>query len=309
VLEAKLEKGRGSVVTLLCQRGVLKVGDYFACGTTGGKVTSLTNSQGQRLQEVNPGVPVLVAGFLELPNAGDSFEAISQAEYKDLARTRFVTEHKSMATTSLSATGATINILFKADTNSSREAVLESIAKLSKKLEKKFNVIVAGVGEVTESDVEFAATTKSTIYTLHVKTEPNALILAHRLGVAIHHYDIIYKLLEALDAVAQGAKEIKKIKTKIGDAVVRQVFNIKGVGVIGGSYVTDGRFSKDGSVVIMRGRKKIGQGAIKSLQRDKKSVKEVHAGYECGFLVDGFNEWEVDDKVECYLDLPEQTKK
>jgi translation initiation factor IF-2 len=311
VLETKLEKGRGPVATLLCQKGLLHVGDYFKCGVTSGKVTSIVDSHGQRISEVKPGVPVLVAGFDELANAGDYFEVISQEEYKKVGKVQSIAEYKQSSTlpTAKGSKGTTINILFKADSNSSKEAVMESLHKMSKKLEKKFNVVFAGVGAVAESDIEFAATTKSAIYTLHVKAEPNAVLLAHKLGVAINYFDIIYKLLERLEAVAEGAKEVKKVRTKIGEATVRVVFNVKGIGVIAGSYVNDGRFSKDGTVIIMRGRKKVGEGPIKSLQRDKKSVKEVHSGYECGFLVEGFNDWEVDDKVECYLEIAETPAK
>ncbi len=315
VLEAKLEKGRGPVATLLCQRGLLQIGDYFVCGSTSGKVTSLTNSRGVRVSSVKPAIPVLVAGFDELPNAGDYFEVVSQSDYKRRSRneTTMVSEQRTLSQATLKSSAKSsaraLNILLKTDTNSSKEAVIESLHKLSKKFENKFNIVFAGVGTVAESDIEFAATTKSVIYTLHVKAEPNAVILAQKLGVSINYFDIIYKLLEKLEAVAEGAKEVKKVRTKIGEATVRQVFNIKGIGVIAGSYVNDGKFSKDGTVVILRGRKKVGEGPIKSLQRDKKSVKEVHSGYECGFLVEGFNEWEVDDKVECYLEVAEQQPK
>ncbi len=307
VLESKLEKGRGPVATILCQHGILKVGDFFVCGTTHGRVSSLVDSHGNRINQAKPAIPVLVAGFSELPNAGDYFQAVSQQDYR-AERARAVEPKPSSPGLSFLKKEA-INIIIKTDTNSSKEALLGSIHKLSKKFEKKFNIVYSGIGDISESDVDFAATTGATLIALHVKAEPNAMSLAQKQLVTIKLYDIIYKLLEDLEAIAEGAKAIKMVRTKIGEAIVRQVFNIKGLGVIAGSYVNDGRFSKDGTVVVLRGNRKVGEGKIKSLQRDKKAVKEVHAGYECGFLVDGFDAWEVDDRVECYLEVPEQVKK
>jgi translation initiation factor IF-2 len=307
VLESKLEKGRGPVATLLCQQGTLKVGDHFVCGSTFGKVTSLVDSLGRRVQQATPSIPVLVAGFSALPNAGDFFEVVSQQDYKKSVKDRAV-EHKPSPGVTFTKSEA-FNIVIKTDSNSSKEAILGSLQKISRKFEKKFNVVYSGVGPINESDVDFAHTTGATIWSLHVKPEPSATILAHKEGVKIHVFDIIYKLLESLEALAEGAKEIKMIKTKIGEATVRQVFDIKGLGVIAGCYVSDGRFSKDGFVVVLRGNRKIGEGKIKSLQRDKKPVKEVHTGYECGFLVDGCEDFMIDDRIECFINVPETSKK
>ncbi|HSW74087.1 MAG TPA: translation initiation factor IF-2, partial [Candidatus Limnocylindria bacterium] len=164
------------------------------------------------------------------------------------------------------------------------------------------------VGMVNESDVALASATGASIVAFHVKAEPNALLLAQKNGVILRNYDIIYKLLESLEEIAQGAREVKMVRTKIGEAVVRQLFNIKGLGVIAGCYVKEGRFSRDGSVVVWRGKQKVGEGKIKSLQREKKTVKEVSAGYECGFLVEGFDQWEIDDRAECFIEVAQQPK-
>ena len=120
------------------------------------------------------------------------------------------------------------------------------------------------------------------------------------------YYGIIYKLLEELDKIAEEAKDIEMVRTKIGEATVLRVFDIKKIGVIAGSVIKDGRFTRDGYVIIWRGRSKVGEGKISSLQRDKKSVKEVHAGFECGFMVHGFSDWMVDDRVECFIDMPKK---
>jgi translation initiation factor IF-2 len=305
VLEAKLEKGRGVVATIICQKGTMRVGDYFKAGLVVGKVSSLVDSQGKRLKEVGPSIPVLVAGFEELPEAGDVFEVIDKEEIKK-ARLNQATHRAPMPWTT--TTTELFNLVVKTDTNSSKEALLGAIEKLSKKLEKGYRVVSVGIGNITDSDVEFAANTHASIVLLHTKPEPSALQLASKLGVPIKRFDIIYKLLEDLESVSESAKEIKLVKTKIGEATVLKVFDIKNLGVIAGSYVKEGRFSKDGTVVIYRGAKKIGEGSIKSLQRDRKSVKEVHTGYECAFLVEGFTQWRPDDRVECYLELPEGTK-
>ena len=304
ILESKLEKGRGPVATLICRHGTIKKSDFFVCGDVVGRVTSLVNSYGKKLKSAGPSVPVRVAGFSELPEAGDFLRVVSQKEYK---KARSAKPEKRLSATQRPAEGA-FNILVKVDTKSSREALLGAIEKLSKKLEKGFHVTFSSVGDINESDVALAATTNSMIVGLHVKAEPNAVSLARRDSVDVRQFDIIYRLIEDLEAFAESKKEIKKVKTKIGEAVVLRVFDIKNIGVIAGCAVKDGRCSRDGSLVIWRGKEKIGEGKIRSLQREKKAVKEVHAGFECGFLVENFNDWQVDDRVECYIELAPEKK-
>lgn len=303
VLEAKLEKGRGPVATVICQHGVLKIGDYFVCGNVTGRVTSLVNSYGQRLEEVIPSIPAVVAGFDALPEVGDYFETVA----KDQQRKILAPERTTMQART-SAKENAINLIVKTDTNSSKEALLEAIEKLSKKTPKPFVVVHSGIGNVSESDVILAADTGSRIVTLHVKTDQSNAALAQRNKVEIEPHFIIYKLLESLEERAQAAKTVKLVRKKIGEAGVLKVFDIKNLGVIAGAYLKEGRFSKDGSVIVFRGNRKVGEGKITSLQRDKKAVKEVHAGFECAFMVEGFTEWQVDDRVECYLDMPDTSK-
>jgi translation initiation factor IF-2 len=305
VLESKLEKGRGPVATLLTHQGVLKVGDYFVSGNTTGKVSSIIDSHGARITEVMPSQPALVAGFSELPNAGDNFEVVSKEVY--LKAKQSAEEQKRPSATRRLGTENAITLLIKTDSNSSKEALVESIEKLSKKSEKGFLILQSGIGSVSESDIMLAADTHSRIVTLHVKVEPNAISLAQRLGVSISSFDIIYKLLEHLQDTVDSMKTIKMVKTKIGEASVRKVFDIKNLGVIAGAYVKEGIFSRDGTVVVYRGSKKVGEGKITSLQRDKNMVKEVHTGFECAFMVDNFKEWQIDDRVECFLERPAAT--
>ena len=162
------------------------------------------------------------------------------------------------------------------------------------------------MGDVNEGDIEFAFNTGARIICFNVKTESNAQVLADRRKVQVMYFGIIYKLLEELEAIAEAAKDIEMVRTKIGEASVLKVFDIKKVGVIAGAIMRDGRFTRDGYAVIWRGRTKVGEGKITSLQRDKKSVKEVFSGFECAFMVDGFTDWAEDDRVECFIDVPKK---
>jgi translation initiation factor IF-2 len=303
ILESKLEKGRGPVATVICQHGILKVGDYFVAGMTSGKVSSLVNSYGKRVTQVTPSTPVQVAGFSELPDAGDMFEVVTQ----DIAKKGAVTQPPVARSDMMfkKASGETaINIIIKTDNASSKEALLASLDKLSSKVEREFHVIHAAIGDISESDVLLATDTHALIYGFHVKTQPNALHAISHYGIVTKHFDIIYKLLEDLEAIAQVGKPIKMVSKKIGEAVVLKVFDIKNLGIVAGAVVKSGRFVRDGKVVVWRGKHKVGEGHIKGLQRERKAVKEVHAGFECGFLVDDFDAWQVDDRVECYQDVP-----
>ncbi len=305
ILEARLEKGRGPVATLLCQHGKVRIGDFFACGNTFGKVNSLIDSYGRFINEVGPSIPVQVAGFDSLPEAGDYFKIVSRNEFRKIKLS--AQKRKIVAPKRIITEGA-INLIIKTDTDSSKEALSDAIHKLSAKFEKGFNIIYAGIGDVNESNVVLASNTNSRIIAFYVKSESNAILLAQQHVVPIYKFDIIYKALEELEKIAESAKEVKIVLTKIGEAVVRRVFNIKGIGVIAGCYVKDGRFSREGSVIVWRDNKKIGEGKIKSLQRENKTVKEVHAGFECAFLIENFEDWTVDDKVECFIETPEVRK-
>lgn len=299
VLESKLEKGRGSVATILLQRGVLRIGDYFVAGNVSGRVSSLVSSSGKQLKEVGPADPVRVAGFSGLPNAGDVFEVVSK---KTARRSRPEDDRAKGVLLKEKA----INIIVKTDTNSSKEALLDSIKKVSKKNKHTdFAIVSSGVGDISERDVTLAANTRSAILGLHVKAEQNALNLAKKDGVSIALFDIIYKLLEDLQERAEKAKEIKMVDKKIGEGAILKVFDIKKLGIVAGCMVKEGIFSRNGKVVVWRGKQKIGEGAITSLQREGKNVKEVHAGFDCAFMAEGLEDFLEDDRIECFVQVPE----
>lgn len=304
ILESKIEKGRGPVATLLSVHGQVAVGDYFVAGITGGRVSSLVDSAGMRISKVGPSIPVQVAGFEALPSAGDYFEVVSKEEYKAKARTRMdaprATASKPLITKDM------IGLIVKTDTDSSKEALLESIEKLSHKSPIGFVVIQAGIGDVSESDVILASNTGARIVTLHTKGEPNAASLALQRSVAIDTFEIIYKLLEYLEAFAKSKVAPVLVRKKVGEAEVRRVFDIKNVGVIAGCYVTDGNILRNGIIVGWRGSQKIGEGSVASLQRDKRSVKQVNAGFECGIIAEGINDWEEGDRIEFFIEVPKE---
>ena len=301
VLESRIEKGRGPVATVICQQGILQIGDPFVCGPIKGKVTSMVDFQGKRIVKAFPSQPVSVAGFSELPNTGELFSVVSLQEYK-----QFVPQlNEPTKVQRQSSTQDSLPIIIKTDTLSSREALLQAIAKMSGKYFKQIHILSAQIGAISDSDVLLAHDTGAIIYGLHAKTESSAIALAQKHKVAIKTFDIIYKMLEELEQISELGRPVKKVLKKIGEATVLKVFDIKDLGVIAGAQVKSGRFSRDGKVVVWRGKFKVGEGSIKSLQRDRKSVKEVHSGFECAFMVDGFTEWQPDDRVECMLEVEE----
>ena len=250
-----------------------------------------------------PARPVLVAGFDELPEVGSLLEVVTAEQYKT-EKNKPVEREASLATMHVSSEG--VAIIIRSDNMSSKEAVMGEIAKLSKKSFKPLHVVSAGIGMVTENDVELAHETHAIIYAFSVKVDRVAALEAQKLGVIIKTHDIIYKLLEDLELLAEQGKPVKKVLKKVGEAVVLKVFDIKGIGIVAGAQVKSGRFIKEGGkVVVYRGKYKVGEGALKSLQRDKKTVKEVQTGFECAFMVDNFSDWIVDDRVECFVEVPE----
>lgn len=301
ILESHLEKGRGAVATVICHHGILRVGDYFICGSVHGKVSSLKDSSGAFVQSIEPSLPAQVAGFSSLPHVGDILQVGSS---KDIKRGVIASPEKAVKAVQVMEEGS-LGLIVKTDNKSSQEALVNAIHKLSEKSYRGLYLVSVGVGSITESDVALAGDTKSFIYGLHTKFEPNASVLAQRLGVEVRIFDIIYKLLEDLEELGQKGRPVKMRRKKIGEATVLKVFDIKKLGIVAGAQIVDGSFSREGTVIIYRGKQKVGAGKITSLQREKNAAKEVRKGFECAFMVDKFDTWEVGDRVECFIDVPD----
>ena len=262
---------------------------------------------GENLQTIGPSAPVQIAGFDGQAQVGDFFKIVSKDEWRSAKSATIAPLSHGMqhaAANQYQEEKETILLLVKTDTNSSREALVDSIEKIARKAPVRISVVNASIGYVTEGDVELAYTTGARILCLHAKVETKALVLAQQRGVTIQLFDIIYKLLEYLEQFAESKRAQEYTNQKIGEAVVLKVFDIKGVGVIAGCRITDGKCTKDSSVVVWRGRYKIGEGKVTSLQRDKRTVKEVLNGFECGIGVESFTDFIVDDRIEISLSVP-----
>ena len=304
ILESKTEKGRGFVATVLCRQGTLRIGDFFKVGSVHGKVISLVDSYGKNCKEVGPSIPVLVSGFDDMPAVGELFTVINEQDYRKDRGVIRQSQALSNSRISASVQKEQVPLIIKADTHSSLEAILDGIEKISKTSDKSFLIVHSGIGQIIEYDTILGETTGAIVVGFTVKIDTAAAQYARAAKVTVLSYDIIYKLFEDLQMRATKAKVAEMKEVKIGEAVVLKIFDIKGLGVIAGCYIREGRFNEKGVVIVKRGRKEVGKGKMKSLQRDKKTVKEVHTGFECAFLVDGFDEWHVDDLVECYLKVP-----
>jgi translation initiation factor IF-2 len=194
-------------------------------------------------------------------------------------------------------------LIIKTDTRGSKEAImgsLDKVIKQNKDIKCPIHVVLSSIGDISESDIDLAADTHSIILGLHVRAEKNAQGLAKEHGVDVQTFYIIYELIDYLQKLLESKKEVVMTWKKVGEAVVKKVFDIKGVGIIAGCYMRDGVLARGNKVACMRSGKQLGEGIVGTLQRERKSVKEIHAGFECGFTTDGFSEWQEGDTVMCY---------
>ncbi|MGA9530866.1 MAG: translation initiation factor IF-2 [Candidatus Babeliales bacterium] len=302
VLESQLEKGRGAVATVLARHGIMRVGDYFIAGNTFGRINNLTDAQAVSVRQIGASKPVRVAGFEELPEPGDYFEVVTRERY--LKHKEAVKRKQPEPSAQISSTDKGVFLVVKADTNSSKEALVGAIRDVVRKIGVPIHVVRAEVGDINENDVMLAATMRAVLVGLHIKVGKNAAHEIRMQGLLSKTFDIIYRALEWLSEYVESTREIEMVATRIGQAAVRKVFHVKGVGVIAGCYVEEGRFVRHGKIVASRNGKTFGEGPIKSLQKEKRSMKEVPEGHECAFVVDGITDWQVGDTAYCYVDMP-----
>ena len=313
VIEARLDKGRGPVATLLVQNGTLKQGDVIIAGTAVGRVRAMTNAQGQKVTEAGPSVPVEIIGMGEVPGAGDDFHAVADERMaRELVEQR-KHEQKAAAANPVGKVSLedlfsqiqagemkNLNIIVKADVQGSAEAVKASLEKISNE-EVRVRVIHCAVGAISESDVMLASTSGAIIVGFNVRPDANAKDSAARMNVDMRMYRVIYDAINEVEAAMKGMLAPKFKEVDLGRAEVRNVFRITGVGMVAGCYVLDGKMQRGAQMRLLRDNIVIYDGSIASLQRFKDSVKEVASGYECGITFEKFQDIKEGDIIEAYL--------
>ena len=313
VIEAELDKGKGPVATVLVQKGTLRVGDPIAAGSAYGKVRAMMDDQGRRVKEAGPSMPVEILGLNDVPNAGEVFVGckndkdarsfaetfISQNKIKKLEETKSKMSLDDLFNQIQEGNLKELGIVVKADVQGSVEAIKQSLVKLSNE-EVVVKIIHGGVGAINESDVTLAAASNAIIIGFNVRPDATAKETAEREGVDVRLYRVIYNAIEDVEAAMKGMLEPVFEEKVLGHAEVRQTFKASGVGTIAGSYVLDGIFERDCQARIVRDGVVIYDGKLASLKRFKDDVKEVKAGYECGFVFERFNDVKEGDQVEAF---------
>ena len=312
VIEARLDKGKGAVATILVQNGTLKNGDYIIAGTSVGRVRVMTNDKGEKIQEAGPSVPVEIMGLSEVPEAGDVFNAVEDERMaKELVEKRKSEAKQEQFSSNskvnlddlfnqISAGVKTLNIIIKADVQGSAEAVKQSLEKLSND-EVKVKVIHSAVGAITEFDVMLASASNAIIIGFNIRPDKHASDLAKRDKVEIRTYRIIYECLNEIESAMKGMLAPKFKETVLGRAEVRQTIHVPNVGTIAGCYITDGKVTRASLIRVLRDSVVIFEDKISSLKRFKDDVKEVMQSYECGIGLEKFNDIKVGDVLESYI--------
>jgi translation initiation factor IF-2 len=314
VIEARLDRGRGPVATVLVQSGTLRTGDAFVVGTFSGRVRALNNDRGEKVKAAGPSIPVEVIGLPGVPGAGDLFVAVKDERVaREIAEAR---AQKQRATDITAGPGKVslddlfarikegdvkeLAVVIKADVQGSAEALGSAVEKLSTEA-VKLRVIHSGVGAITETDIMLASASRAIVIGFNVRPEPKASALAEKDGIDVRLYTIIYNAIEDIRAAMEGLLEPTLKERVLGRAEVRQVFTIPKAGVIAGCYVTDGIIQRAGANVrVLRDNVSVYQGKMGSLRRFKDDVKEVQQGYECGMSVENFNDIKVGDVLEVF---------
>ena len=313
VIEARLDKGRGPIMTVLVQNGTLKLGDIIIAGTAVGRVRTMINDKGVRITEAGPSVPVEISGMSEVPSAGDTFNAVADERMaRELVEER-KTQQKNAAFGGSKKVSLedlfsqiqagemkTLNIIVKADVQGSAEAVKSSLEKITND-EVRVKVIHSAVGAINESDVMLAATSGAIIVGFNVRPDNAARDSAARSNVDMRMYRVIYDCINEIEAAMKGMLAPKFEEVIIGHAEVRETYKVSKVGTVTGCYVLDGKIQRGCSVRVLRDNIVVHEGELASLRRFKDDVKEVASGYECGMQVEKFNDIKVGDVIECFV--------
>jgi translation initiation factor IF-2 len=314
VIEARLDKGRGPVATLLVQNGTLHQGDVIIAGTAVGRVRAMANARGEKVEQAGPSVPVEIIGMGEVPGAGDDFHAVADERMaRELVEQR--KHEQKVAAAGPQNQKVTLedlfsqiqqgelkdlNIIVKADVQGSAEAVKASLEKLTNE-EVRVRVIHCAVGAINESDVMLAATSNAIIVGFNVRPDNNARDNAARMGVDMRMYRVIYDAIEEIETAMKGMLAPKFKEVPLGRAEVRQVYKITNVGMVAGCYVTEGRVQRNAQIRLVRDGIVVHEGVMSSLQRFKDSVKEVAQGYECGITIEKYSDIKEGDIIEAFL--------
>ncbi len=313
VIEAQLDKGRGAVATILVQKGTLRVGEPIACGSCYGKVRAMIDDKGRRVKEAVPSTPVEILGLSGVPNAGEVFVStdterearsfaetfISEGKEKLLEETKSKMSLDDLFSQIQSGNVKELDLIVKADVQGSVEAVKQSLEKLSNE-EVIVKTIHGGVGAINESDVILASASNAIIIGFNVRPDATAKATAEREGVDVRLYKVIYNAIEDVEAAMKGMLDPIFEEKILGHAEVRQVFKASGIGNIAGSYILDGTFERGCKVRLTREGKQLFDGNLASLKRFKDDVKEVRSGYECGLVLEGYNDVQEFDQIESY---------
>jgi translation initiation factor IF-2 len=312
IIEAKLDKGRGPVATILVQEGTLRTGDAIVSGTHSGRVRAMVNDRGESVKEVLPGYPVEVLGLSGVPTAGDSLNVV-----EDEKAAKEIADHRAMkgrqselgktAKESLedlfskmkTGEAKSLKVVLKADVQGSLEAVAQAIHKLSTP-KVKVEIIHRGVGQMTETDVMLAAASKGLVVGFNVRPESGAEATAKAQEVTLRTFGIIYELIDGIRAAMEGMLEPIRTERKLGRAEVRNLFNVPKLGTIAGAAVIDGTIKRSALVRLLRENKQVYAGKLASLRRFKDDVREVAQGFECGIGIENYNDFKPGDIIEAY---------
>ncbi len=313
IIEAKLDRGRGPVATVLVKNGTLNIGDPFICGLHSGRVRAMINDKGENVKMATPSMPVEVLGFSGVPKVGESFVVVSDdrkarqisAIRLEKQRTQELTQisrmdFKTFINKIKEGETQELNIILKADVQGSAQAIAEAMERLNTP-QVKIKILHSAVGAINETDVLLAASTNAIIIGFGIRPEPKATALAEREKVEIKLFTVIYDLVNTVQSLMKGVLKPTYEEVILGRAEVRETFNISKVGTIAGSYISEGKITRGSKVRVLRDNIIVYEGKLGSLKRFKEDAREVLTGYECGIGIENFNDIKVGDILECYI--------